>query len=64
MTLDLQLAAKAFTVMLILLSKMQGIAGIPSVMSHVPTQKDLTTLILTMRPKTPRLLANQGALIS
>jgi hypothetical protein len=28
MTLDLQLAAKAFTDMLILLGKMQGIAGV------------------------------------
>ncbi len=35
MTLDPQLAAKAFTDMLILLDKMRGTLGIPSVMSRV-----------------------------
>jgi hypothetical protein len=60
MTLDPQSAAKAFTDMLILLGKMQGIVGIPSVMSRIPTLKDLTTLILIMRPKPPAF-SQQGS---
>ncbi len=55
MTLDPQLAAKAFTDMLILLGKMRGIAGHP--LSYVPRSNlkgpNDTTPILTMRPKTP-----------
>jgi hypothetical protein len=64
MTLDPQLAAKAFTDMLIVLGKMRGITGHP--LSYVPHSnlKDLTIPILMMRPKTPHLLTNQGALIS
>jgi hypothetical protein len=63
MTLDPQSAAKAFTNMLILLGKMRGIAWHPLIyVLHSNLQKDPTTQILKMRRKTPRLLADQGAL--
>jgi hypothetical protein len=64
MTLDLQLAAKAFTNMLILLGKMRGIAGQP--LSYVlrsnlkgPNDADIDN-----ETEDPRLLATQGALTS
>ncbi len=62
MTLDPQLAAKAFTNMLTLLSKISGIAGHP--LNYVPCSnlKGPNDAILTMRLKTPCLLANLGAL--
>jgi hypothetical protein len=61
MTLDLQLAAKAFTDMLILLGKMQGIAGHP--LSYVPRSilKGPNDAIIDGETKHPRLLATQGA---
>jgi hypothetical protein len=64
MTLDPQPAAKAFTNMLILLGKMQGIAGHP--LSYVPRSnlKGPNDADIDDETKDPRLLANQGALIS
>jgi hypothetical protein len=57
MTLDPQSAAKAFTNMLILLSKMHGITGHP--LNYVPRSnlKDLMMMILMMRLKTPTFWA-------
>ncbi len=64
MTLDPQLAATAFTDMLILLGKMRGIAGHP--LSYVPHSnlKGPNDANIDNETKDPRLLANQGALIS
>jgi hypothetical protein len=61
MTLDPQSAAKAFTNMLILLSKMRGIAGHP--LNYVPCSnlKGPNDAILTMRWKTPRLFGQPGS---
>jgi hypothetical protein len=63
MTLDPQLAAKAFTDMLILLGKMWGIAGHP--LSYVPRSnlKGPINANIDNDTKDPCLLANQGALI-
>jgi hypothetical protein len=64
MTLDLQSAAKAFTNMLILLSKMRGIVGRP--LSYVARSnlKGPNDANIDNETKDPCLLANQGALIS
>ena len=64
MTLDPQSAAKAFTNMLILLGKMQGIVGHP--LSYVPHSnlKGLNNANIDNETEDPHLLANQGALIS
>jgi hypothetical protein len=64
MTLDLQLAAKAFTDMLILLGKMRGIAGHP--LSYVlhSNLKGPNNANIDNETEDPRLLANQGALTS
>jgi hypothetical protein len=64
MTLDPQLAAKAFTNMLILLGKMWGVVGHP--LSYVPCSnlKGPNNADIDNETKDPRLLANQGALIS
>ncbi len=64
MTLDPQLAAKAFTDMLTLLGKMQGIAGHP--LRNVPRSnlKGPNNTDIDDETKNPCLLANQGALIS
>jgi hypothetical protein len=63
-TLDPQLAAKAFTNMLILLGKMRRIAGHP--LSYVPHSnlKGPNNVNIDNETKDPCLLANQGALIS
>jgi hypothetical protein len=64
MTLDLQSAAEAFTNMLILLGKMRRIAGHP--LSYVPRSnlKGPNNADIDNETKDPRLLTNQGALIS
>ncbi len=64
MTLDPQLAAKAFTDMLILLGKMRGIAGRP--LSYVPCSnlKEPNNANIDNETKDPHLLATQGALTS
>ncbi len=64
MTLDPQLAAKAFTNMLILLGKMWGIAGHP--LSYVlrSNLKGPNNADIDNETEDPCLLANQGALIS
>jgi hypothetical protein len=64
MSLDLQSAAKAFTNMLIFLGKMLGIAGHP--LSYVPRSnlKGPNDANIDNETEDPRLLANQGALIS
>ncbi len=64
MTLDLQSAAKAFTNMLILIGKMQGIAGHP--LSYVPYSnlKRPNNANVDNETKDPHLLATQGALTS
>jgi hypothetical protein len=62
MTLDPQSAAKAFTNMLILLGKMQGIVGHP--LSYVPHSnlKGLNNANIDNETEDPHLLATQGAL--
>jgi hypothetical protein len=64
MTLDLQLAAKAFTNMLILLSKMRGIVGHP--LNYVPRSnlKGPNNADIDDETKDPHLFADKGALIS
>ncbi len=64
MTLDPQLAARAFTNMLILLGKMRGIAGHP--LSYVPHSnlKGPNDANIDIETEAPRLLANRGALTS
>jgi hypothetical protein len=64
MTLDPQSAAKAFTNMLILLGKMQGIAGHP--LSYVPCSnlKGPNDANIDNETEDPRLLATHGALTS
>jgi hypothetical protein len=63
MTLDPQLAAKTFTNMLILLSKMRGIAGHP--LNYVPRSnlKGPNDADIDDETEDPPLLANLGALI-
>jgi hypothetical protein len=64
MTLDPQLAAKAFTDMLILLGKMRGIAGHP--LSYVlhSNLKGPNNANIDDESEDPHLLANRGALTS
>ena len=64
MSLDLQSAAKAFTNMLILLGKMQGIVGHP--LSYVPHSnlKGPNNTNIDNETEDPCLLATQGALTS
>ncbi len=64
MTLDPHLAAKAFSDMLIILGKMQGIAGHP--LSYVPRQtlKGLYDANMDDKIEDPRFLASQGAPMS
>ncbi len=64
MTLDPQSAAKASTNMLILLGKMQGIAGHP--LSYVPRSnlKGPNDANIDDETEDPRFLATQGALTS
>jgi hypothetical protein len=64
MTLNPHLAAKAFSDMLIILGKMQGIAGHP--LSYVPRPSLKGSYNADMDDKTedPRLLASQGAPMS
>ncbi len=65
MTLNPQLAAKAFTDMLILLSKMRGIAGHPlNYVPHSNLKRPIDADIDDETKDPPCLLANQGALIS
>jgi hypothetical protein len=64
MTLDPQSSAKAFADMLILLGKMRGIAGHP--LNYFPRSNlnGPNNANIDDETKDPRLLANQGALIS
>jgi hypothetical protein len=64
MTLDPQLAAKAFTNMLILLGKMRGIVGHPFTYVLRSNLKGPNDANIDNENKDPCLLANQGALIS
>jgi hypothetical protein len=65
MTLDPHSAAKAFTNMLILLGKMQGIAGHPLSYVPHPNLKGPNNADIDDETKDPpRLLASQGALMS
>jgi hypothetical protein len=64
MTLDPQLAAKAFTNMLILLGKMQGIAGHPLSYDPRSNLKGPNDADIDNETEDPPLLANQGALTS
>jgi hypothetical protein len=64
MTLDPQLAAEAFTDVLILLSKMQGIAGHPLNYVLHSNLKEPNDADIGNETKDTRLLDNQGAIIS
>ncbi len=64
MTLDLHLAAKAFSDMLIILGKMQGIAGHPLSYLPRPTLKGPYDADMDDETEDPLLLASQGAPMS
>ncbi len=64
MTLDPQLAAKAFTDMLILLGKMRGIAGHPLSYVLCSNLKGPNDANIDDETEDPSLLATQGVLTS